>query len=88
MKYQLAHPRFFMAVAVILALSGVALMVAGIESVGDTRLSYSTNFGGYTTESWVLFLSGILCVIFGVSRAVYLWKFLAAQRKRQREKRA
>jgi len=59
MKYQLAHPRFFMAVSVILALSGVALVVAGIESVGDTRLSYSTNFGGYTQNLSEVFSGGI-----------------------------
>ena len=88
MNYQDAHPKLFMAVAVILALSGLALVVAGIESSGDSRMSYSTNFGGYTTKSWVLFLSGIMCVLFGASRAFYLWKFLAAQRKKQHEKRA
>lgn len=86
MNYQHAHPKFFMAVAVFLALSGAALVMAGIASFGDSRIAYSTNFGGHTTESWVLLLSGILCVLFGVSRAFYLWKLLAAQRKKRPEK--
>lgn len=87
MNYQHAHPKLFMAVAVLLTLSGAVLLTAGIANFGDSRIAYSTDFGGHTTESWVLVLSGILCVIFGVSRAFYLWKLLAAQRKKQPKKR-
>jgi drug/metabolite transporter (DMT)-like permease len=88
MNYQHAHPKLFMVIAVILALSGVVLVLAGIAGSGGSPVSYSTNFGGYTTESWALLLSGILCVLFGTSRAFYLWKFLATQRRKQHEKRA
>jgi uncharacterized membrane protein HdeD (DUF308 family) len=87
MNYQHAHPKLFMTVAVLLTLSGAGLVTAGIASFGDSRIAYSTNFGGHTTESWVLLLSGILCVLFGVSRTFYLWKRLAAQRKKQPKKR-
>jgi uncharacterized membrane protein HdeD (DUF308 family) len=87
MNYQHTHPKFFMAVAVLLTLSGAALVTAGIASCGDSRIAYSTNFGGHTTESWVLLLSGSLCVVFGVSRVFYLWTLVTTQRKTRPKKR-